>query len=415
MSTRRSKRAAVWFCAVGIGLAACSGGGGGKGKAGAKGSSSARAGRGSLTYPVDVYAIESKKLAYTVTAPGTLEAFEQVQVTARVAGIIDKVAFTEGQKVEKGAPLVVIDSERYQLAVQSAAASYAKADASRKEKDAQTKRREAAMADHPGLIPTEELATYQTQGLTAKADVDLAGANLRIAEVNLRDSSVKAPMAGVIQTRTVETGQYVQVGTVLATLLQNDPMLLRFDVVPLEAPRLKTGMTATFKLRETLRTFQAKITLVAGAADPDSHMVKVTAEVIQEDHKYWLRPGSFCDVTVDVDGARNVVAVPRTAVRPSEHGFLAYVVEDGVAHERTLSLGMNTRDGWVEVRDGLKPGDKLVIRGAEPLSDGAKVTAKDGVPTASTGFADSSATPVDSPPPAPAAPSSSASAGAPGQ
>jgi RND family efflux transporter MFP subunit len=168
-------------------------------------------------------------------------------------------------------------------------------------------------------------------------------------------------------------------------------------------------MMASFKLRETERVFQAKITLVAGAADPASHMVRVTGEVVQEAHKYWLRPGSFCDVTVDIAGARDVVAVPRSAVRPSERGFLAYVIEDGVAHERKLALGMNTRDGWVEVREGLAAGEKLVIRGAEPLSDGAKVTAKDATPPASSGFVSASAAPAVDPPPAASASASSSS------
>ena len=70
--------------------------------------------------------------------------------------------------------------------------------------------------------------------------------------------------------------------------------------------------------------------------------------------------------------------IPQTAVRPSERGFLAFVVEDGRARERVLALGLRTADGRVEVREGLKPGEQLVVRGAEALSDGATVRVAEG-------------------------------------
>src|SRR5262249_2697297 len=154
--------------------------------------------------------VEAKSVAYLVTAPGTIEAFERVQVTARVAGAVDRVAFSEGQEVKKGDTLVVIDSERYRVAVNSAKAALDKADASVKDAEAQVSRREGAISKNPGLIPGEELESFRTKSLTAKADREVVAQALRTAELNLRDSSVRAPMEGVIQTRTIETGQYVQ-------------------------------------------------------------------------------------------------------------------------------------------------------------------------------------------------------------
>ncbi|HEU4532670.1 MAG TPA: efflux RND transporter periplasmic adaptor subunit, partial [Polyangiaceae bacterium] len=226
---------------------------------------------------------------------------------------------------------------------------------------------------NPGLIPGEEIETYRTRGLTAKADTAVSAEALRSAELNLRDSQVRAPGEWVIQTRTVETGQYVQPGYVMATLLRRDPMLLRFSVTAQEAPRIKPGAVASFKLRETTRVYEAKVTLVAAAADPESRLVPVTAEVITEGHNYWLRPGSFAEVTLNVGAGRQSPVVPRSAVRPSERGFVAFVIENNQAHERRLQLGMNTSEGWVEVREGLAAGDQLVVRGAEPLAEGSSV------------------------------------------
>lgn len=383
MITRRTGRRAVLAAVVAATAAACGGKAGGekRGRGGAAGSASpggAKRGRGGAArFPVDVYPVEQRRIAYAIGAPGTIEAFERVQVTARVAGVVDKVAFAEGQTVAKGDILVIIDSERYALAVNSAKAAVEKAEAAQKEVDGMLARRQGATEKHPGLIPGEEIETFRTRALTAKADAAVAKENMRSAQLNLRDSSVRAPIDGVIQTRTVETGQYMQPGYVMATLLRSDPMLLRFAVSPLEAPRIKPGMIAELRLRETTRVFTAKVTLVAAAADETSRMVRVTAEIQDEGHRYWLRPGSFCDVSVEAEGSRDVVVVPRAAIRPTERGFVAYVLEEDKARERVLTLGMNTKDGFVEVRTGLAAGDRLVVRGAEPLSDGAQVSASE--------------------------------------
>ena len=334
-----------------------------------------KSGRQALVYTVDVITVEAKKVDYIVQAPGQIDAFERVQVTARVAGIVDRVLFAEGQQVKKGTALVNIDGERFSLAVAQAKAELGKASATQADSEAMVARREGANKDHPGLIPGEEIASDKTKVLTARADSEVAAQALRTAQVNLRDSSVVAPLDGIIQTRTVETGQYVQAGYVMATLLRNDPMLLHFQVEPDDAPRLKQGMTATFTMRETQRTFNAKLTLVAGAADSTTHMVSITGEVAADEHKYWLRPGSFCDVTIDLGAKRDAPLIPRSAARATDHGYVAYVVEGDTAKERPLTLGMSTRDGWVEVRAGLQAGDTLVVRGAEALSIGSKVHA----------------------------------------
>jgi RND family efflux transporter MFP subunit len=335
----------------------------------------ARGGRGALVYTVDVITVEAKKVDYIVQAPGTIDAFERVQVTARVAGVVDRVLFSEGQQVKKGTALVGIDSEHFRLTAAQAKAQLDKAKATQADAEAMVARREGATKDHPGLIPGEEIASDKTKVLTAKADTEVADEALRTAEVNVRDSSVVAPIDGIIQTRTVETGQFVQAGYVMATLLRNDPMLLHFQVEPDDAPRLKPGMTASFTMRETQRTFNAKLTLVAGAADATTHMVSVTGEVVADEHKYWLRPGSFCDVTINLGAKRDAPLIPRSAARATDHGYVAFVIDGDVAKEHPLTLGMSTRDGWVEVRAGLKAGDTLVVRGAEALSEGAKVHA----------------------------------------
>ena len=326
-----------------------------------------------LEYPVQVAPLELRQVAYNVTAPGSIEAFQQVQITARVAGAVDRVSFVEGQQVKQGDVLVTIETDRYQVAVDQAKAALSKTMAAHKAAEAELARRQGAVAAHPGLVAGEEIEQYATSVTSTQADSDAAQQAVRVAQLNLRDATVRAPFAGVIQTRTVQGGQYLQPGAILGTLLQRDPLLLKFQLTEADAPRISPGMMVTLALRETKRTYQAKVTLVAGSADPTSHLVPVTAQIDDTEHKYWLRPGVFCDVSIPVGAKRKAAVIPELAIRASERGFLAYVVQDNIAKERVVELGMHTGDGFVEVTQGLSAGEILVVHGADPLSDGSPV------------------------------------------
>ena len=328
--------------------------------------------RRAMEFPVEVRPVESRRVEYTVTAVGSLDAFERVAVTARVAGAIERVLFSEGQNVSRGQVLAEIEPERYRLAVAAAEATRQKQLAAKAEAEAGYARRQTASAKNPGLIRGEEIETWRTRVQTAAAEVAQADAALAQAKLNLRDAFVRAPVAGISQTRTVETGQYVPVGTVLATLMRRDPLLLRFQVPEQDAMPLRPGVVARFRVAENSAVHEAKITHVAAAANQASRMVDITAHVVDANRPE-LRPGAFARVTVPIGATREAPVIPQTAIRPSEKGFLAYTVNDGVAKQRILTLGMRTADGQVEVRDGLEAGEMLVVRGAEALRDGAKV------------------------------------------
>ncbi|HYC58765.1 MAG TPA: efflux RND transporter periplasmic adaptor subunit [Thermoanaerobaculia bacterium] len=329
-------------------------------------------GRKNAEFPVEVRPVESRKVEYSITAVGSLDAFERVAVTARVAGAVESVNFREGQFVRAGQPLVEIEPQRYRLAVDAAQATLNKALAAKSEAEAGYARRQDANSKNPGLIRGEEIETWRTKVQTAAAEVTQAQAALAQAKLNLRDAFVSAPVSGIIQTRTVETGQYVPVGTVLSTLSRRDPLLLRFQVPEGDAAPLRPGVIARFNVAEDATQHQAQITHVAAAASQSSRMVDVTANVLNSNRPE-LRPGAFARVTIPVGSPRSSPVIPQTAIRPSERGFLAYTVDNGTAKQRILTLGMRTADGQVEVKNGLQAGEMLVVRGAEALRDGAKV------------------------------------------
>ncbi len=373
---RRTLAPVVLLAGAAALVLSCSGGGEKKGPSG-KG--------GPPAFPVETTKVATRTVEYSVSAVGSVEAFEKVQVTARVAGVVEQVKFVEGESVEAGTPLVEIEPRRYQLAVEAARANVQKAEAAKADAEAALARRKAVTEKNPGLIPGEEIATFATRVQTAAADVAQARSALDQAELNLRDAFVRAPVAGRIETRTVTTGQYVSPGGVLATLVRRDPLLLRFQVPSEDARNLRPGLVARFRVPGDQGEFRARITHVAGAAETSSRMVAVTAQV-DDPRRAALRPGAFADVTVPVGGVAHAAVIPQTAIRPSERGFLAYVVEDGKARERVLTLGLRTTEGLVEVKAGLRSGEELVVRGAEALRDGlaVKVSAPGEVPKGET-------------------------------
>ncbi|MBI4867258.1 MAG: efflux RND transporter periplasmic adaptor subunit [Candidatus Wallbacteria bacterium] len=342
-------------------------------------------GKKQLRFPVELRRVQAYPVEYAISAVGTVDAFERVEVVARVAGVVDRIAFQEGDRVTTAQVLAEVDPERYRLALAAAKASKARADAALAEADEALERRRRLQSRNPGAITAEEIAGAAAKVRILTAEAVEAKAAVDLAELELRESSVRSPVDGVVQARPVATGQFVGRGATITTLLRRDPLLLRFSVPAVETARLKKGMTARFTVAGHERPFEGIISYVADAADPASRMVGVTAR-IEEPGRASLKPGSFAEVVVPIDSGTERPVIPQAAVRPSERGYLAFVVEGGIARERIVTLGLRTADGFVEARSGLEPGESLVVRGSEALRDGAQVEVeKSGVSAGSRG------------------------------
>ena len=223
---------------------------------------------------------ELRSLVYTVSAVGSVDAFEKVQVTARVSGVVDRVLFSEGNFARVDQILVEIEPERYSLAVEAAQASYEKAVASLADAEAGLKRRETVIDQNPGLIPGEEVETWRTKvrrgQVRRRPDEGRPQSGQAQPPRRLRPGAVLGNSPDADRSdRTVRRDR----DTVLATLVRRDPLLLRFKVPEREAARLRIGMKADFRVRNSEAQFSSKIVHVAESADDTTRLVAVTAEV----------------------------------------------------------------------------------------------------------------------------------------
>ena len=372
-------------------------------------------------YRVTATKVESRPLVYAVEAIGSLDPLQVVTVPARVEGALDRLDFDVGSVVTPETVLAVVDERRYSLVVAQAKAAVEEAEASARATEAamasaaartarvtaeldearsNLARWTALRAKDPGFVSEEKILGVESGAKSlaasldeakageaeaaarlrqAKATVESRQATVAIAAKNVEDTRIRSPIAGVVETRHVAAGQYVKVGEAVATLVDVSKLRLRFSVSESESVRLVTGQSVGFRVKAFAgREFRAQLFHVDATADAATRMVDCLATVTDGDPS--LRPGFFAQVDAEIARKDAALVVPEGALLATEKGFVAYVVEDGRAVARPLALGMHTKDAHVEVLAGLAAGERLVVGGAQNLTNGVVVeVVEDGV------------------------------------
>lgn len=318
---------------------------------------------------VRVAQVAVQDVVYQIKSLGQIEARDVVQVTAQVEGVATDVRFREGDRIGPDTVLLRIDPDRYRLEAERAKAVLGQSAAERGQAEADLKRREALAANN--LLSAEELTRSRSDSARLAASVEVAKAAQGIALQNLGRSEVRSPIAGVINTRTVDTGQFIRAGTVLATIVDTSRLRLRLKVSEAESLRATVGGTVTFRVAPLgPRDFTARIYHVGKIADTTTRQVEILAWV---DNMGELKPGFFAEVTLAGEERKNALVIPEGAIQASERGFVTYVVEDGKAKLRPIQQGLRTGTGIVEILSGLKPGETVVTEGSDRLADGIPV------------------------------------------
>lgn len=371
---------------------------------------------------VDLGQAEQRSLVYSVDMVGSIEAEGQTDIAAGVTGVVDEVLFREGDHVTVDTVLLKVDQRRYESAAKLAEANVLKAEA-QLALAADIDRR----ATRAGLGASIEEKAKATLALaSAKAELESARAALDIARNNLDRSRVRAPYTGVINQRKVTRGSFLEDKTVIATMADLSRLRLVGWVPESAAPLVRELMEQQKKRLEAVRltlplagylaapgpwgtlagltlvnaddvpsgfdpeftllamprrTFRARIFYLSTVASPETRMFECKAEVDTRHLDVQLRPGYTARIRAPIRSNPRACVIPEEAVRASERGFIAFTPvsqtgRDGapewVARACTLEIGFRS-PGWVEVRQGIEPGQWIIRRGAEALEDGTPI------------------------------------------
>jgi membrane fusion protein (multidrug efflux system) len=341
---------------------------------------------GSMPPPVvAVVKVEPQPVAATFEYVGQTAGSREVEVRARVSGILLKRNYREGGTVREGQSMFVVDPAPFEVAAARAEAALASAEA----KLAQAKRnsarlkplyevRAASQKDYDEAVSVEQVA---------EAEVKSARANVADAQLNLRYTRVEAPVTGIAGRAQRSEGNYVSgAEALLTTVSQIDPIYVLFGVSDEERLRLTRQVEAGQLSLPKDGQFDVTLKLADGSVYSKSGKVNFsdvrvsgqtgTSEARAElpNPTGLLHPGQFVRVTLKGAERPAAVLVPQRAVLEGPKGKFVYVVnEKNQAEPRPVSLGDWQGDAWI-VTSGLAAGDRVIVDGVMKIGPGAPVT-----------------------------------------
>jgi membrane fusion protein, multidrug efflux system len=319
-------------------------------------------------------------LTYTARTVGSRE----VEVRARVGGIVLKRRFQEGGAVKQGQPLFLIDPEPVRARLASARAEVAVAKA----------RLEEARRQRDRVLPLfEKNAVSQSRRDEAVSGFEVAEAShaaaesaMRMAQLDLEYTDVRAPISGLSSREVLSEGSLVsteQGSSLLTKIVQVDPLYIEFSVPEAEAAMIRASLAPANKasaptaklLLESGQEYPvtAKVTFVDNAVDINSGTVRVRA--VLDNPEAQLIPGQFIRARVEGVQLSNVVSVPRKAVMSSAQGQFIWLVNGEEKVEfRPVRLGRSMGNNII-VTEGLAPGDRYIVEGVLKVQPGIQVSA----------------------------------------
>ena len=304
--------------------------------------------------PVLTTPVERLPLAVEIEAVGTARAREAVDITSKSANTVTTVRFTEGQQVRSGEVLVELDGAQ-------ARADLVAARAALKESESTFKRSR-------DLFARQALSESQLEQIEATLIANRA--RVAAAEARVADTVIRAPFSGKVGLRRVSVGSLVSPGTVITTLDDSSVIKLDFDVPETFVSVVETGLSvAATSIAYPGETFEGQVSSVDSRVDPVSRSVTVRAEI--PNGKGLLKPGMFMSVRVSREPTPALV-VPESAIVPERGSVFVFVVGEGRAERREVTIGRR-EPGRVELVAGVEAGERVVVQGTQKVRDGSPV------------------------------------------
>jgi membrane fusion protein (multidrug efflux system) len=314
---------------------------------------------GPVAVPVQIWRAEASLLGRRSSWTGVVRGREQAFVLSETPGRVTSLVVAVGDQVGVGATLVRLEDGRQTIGVQAAQATLARAlvaeQAATRQRD-----RTLALGDAVSLAKREDADTAVE---LARADRQAARVQLKARQRDLSDTRVRAPFSGEVTRLHVDLGQVLGVGTPVATVVDTRELRVRIGVPTRELSEIAVGAQALVAGND------CQVARVDRQVDPVTGLVQV--EVACDADPNWLI-GAPVQVELVLGDGEPVLAVPSAAVIDRYGEAQIYVIVDGIAQARSVQLGPRT-DTHRQIVAGLKPGEQVVVRGVERLTDGVRV------------------------------------------
>lgn len=359
---------------------------------------------------VRVVPATERPLPRTVAATGTLAADEQVTLSAKVAGRVERIDVDLGTRVQRGQHVARLDQTDFRLRVEQAEAALQQARArlglqptgadERVEVEQTALVRQARAVLEESRLTRDRSVRLLAQQLIARAQLDTAEANLKVAEgryqdaieevrnrqailaqrrserelarQQLADTVVVAPVDGAVSQRQVSPGEFVAAGAPMATLVRIHPLRLRVAVPERESSGVRVGQLVRLSVEGDPTVYTGKVVRLAPIVQELNRTLTVEAEVPNE--RGVLRPGAFARAEIVTDAAQPVLTVPSSALVVFAGVEKVLVVRAGKTAEVRVQTGRRL-GAEIEILEGLKRGEAVVDRPGN-LTGGQAVTVR---------------------------------------
>ena len=330
--------------------------------------------------PVRTARVERRDVSETLLFTGELASPLAVEVKPKIQGRLEKLEraggapTTEGVEVKAGDVIAEIDRRELDAQVALAEAQARQAEVALDDRARERQRLEALFAEAVATEQARDAAV--TAHESAKASLAQAQAQLKLAEVNLDETKIRAPMDGVVAERRADPGAMVGPATAIVRIAQMDPLRLMLAIPARLLPLLEEGKTRVVVSMDAWPGRETECTLARIFPEADPATRTVRAEVLLDNPKQagsWpLRPGMYATAQLTLASRPGALAVPAAAVIRVLDRQLVFTVRDGVARATPVKTGI--RDGaFVEILEGLAEDDEYVAMGQNKLTDGAPI------------------------------------------
>jgi membrane fusion protein, multidrug efflux system len=327
----------------------------------------------SATKPVavEVMRVTKSDITTAVVAVGSIAAMQDVMVSSETAGRVTSVSVKTGDFVRQGQMLVQVDDELKKVALDQARAQLAAAETNVQKSQKDFARTEKLFAT--GDVADIELEGYRLALRSAEAQRQAAVAGVRLAERQLADTRIKAPVAGVVASRLIDLGEMVGPGAPIANIIDIASVKVRLSIPEEEVGRLRAGQSAVVHVDSRAgESFQGTVYSVGSKSESQNGHTYPVEIVVRNTTSDPLRVGMFARVSILCASARSTVAITKDCLAGDDAAPTVFVVEDSTAHQRKITLGLKGTDTY-QVVEGLKEGELVVSFGQKDLKDGARV------------------------------------------